>query len=190
MTKDKFWEIIDRVNSRVDVNNRTAIIIETKKELSKLPIEEIMAWEAIMREYVSISNTNDLWCACAVMNTYSFDDEFEYFRDWLISQGKNVYMDAIHNPDSLVNVNVGKDETDFESYSFITYEVLEEKNKRNNSKKVAERKLSDEIMDEIYSDIPKISNKARDMRPRTIVKTVPKLCKKYAYEHDMMSISI
>ena len=32
MTKDKFWEIIDRVNSRVDVNNRTAIIIETKKE--------------------------------------------------------------------------------------------------------------------------------------------------------------
>ena len=67
---------------------------------------------------------------------------------------------------------------------------LEEKNKRNNSKKVVKRKLSDEIMDEIYSDIPKISNKAKDIKPRTIIATVPELCKKYDFEHEMISISI
>ena len=55
---------------------------------------------------------------------------------------------------------------------------------------MVKRKLSDEIMDEIYSDIPKISNKAKDIKPRTIIATVPELCKKYDFEHEMISISI
>jgi len=40
------------------------------------------------------------------------DDGFEYFRCWLISQGKDVFENALRNPDSLVKAFAKLKQTD------------------------------------------------------------------------------
>ena len=40
-----------------------------------------------------------------VINGGCSDDGFDYFRGWLIAQGKSVFMKALENPDSLAKLD-------------------------------------------------------------------------------------
>lgn len=52
------------------------------------------------------------------MNGGCADDGFEYFRNWIISRGKDVYDQAKANPDTLISQkNNGEDDMfEFESF--------------------------------------------------------------------------
>jgi Protein of unknown function (DUF4240) len=61
-----------------------------------------------------ISYLANLWGTAFLMNGGASDDGFDYFRGWLISQGRKVFEAALENPDSLSDV-IDKDaEADFE----------------------------------------------------------------------------
>jgi hypothetical protein len=45
-----------------------------------------------------------LWAAAYLINGGCSDDGFDYFRGWLLAQGKTVFFAAIANPDSLAEV--------------------------------------------------------------------------------------
>jgi hypothetical protein len=47
------------------------------------------------------------------MNGGCSDDGFDYFRGWLISQGRTVFEAALENPDSLADVVPDDAEADF-----------------------------------------------------------------------------
>lgn len=59
-----------------------------------------------------------MWCAGYLMNGGCADDGFEYFRNWIISRGKDVYDQAKANPDTLISQkNNGEDDMfEFESF--------------------------------------------------------------------------
>ena len=40
------------------------------------------------------------------MNGGCSDDGFQYFRNWIISRGKEVYYAAKENPDNLINRHI------------------------------------------------------------------------------------
>ncbi len=46
----------------------------------------------------------ELWAAADVIGGGCSDDGFDYFREWLILQGKDVVMGAVMNPDSLADL--------------------------------------------------------------------------------------
>jgi Protein of unknown function (DUF4240) len=48
------------------------------------------------------------------MNGSASDDGFDYFRGWLISQGRKIFEAALENPDSLADVIDEEAEADFE----------------------------------------------------------------------------
>ncbi|MEV0472611.1 DUF4240 domain-containing protein, partial [Streptomyces prunicolor] len=48
--------------------------------------------------------TWDLWGAAWVLLGGASDDSFDYFRCWLIGQGREVYEGAVHDPDSLADL--------------------------------------------------------------------------------------
>lgn len=185
MNKEKFWSIIDKVNSKVDKNDRESILTETKKELGKLSVKEILDWEAIKNIYLRISDTKALWCACAVINTYCMDDEFEYFRAWLISQGKEVFMTAIKEPDLLANIEVEKDEADFESYNYIAYDVLEAKIKDEAFGMNTRNRLSKEVIEDIYCEVIKNMEKTSTCNIKDANKIVPNLYRKFNIDFSM-----
>jgi hypothetical protein len=48
--------------------------------------------------------TWDLWGAAWVLLDGASDDAFDFFRCWLIGQGREVFEGALHDPDSLAEL--------------------------------------------------------------------------------------
>src|ERR1700731_1618466 len=63
------------------------------------------SFEAAFRRYLNMAYTWDLWGAASVIHGGCSDDGFEYFRRWLVLRGRDVYEDALADPDSLAQLN-------------------------------------------------------------------------------------
>jgi hypothetical protein len=109
MTLDEFWDHI-RATKRKDPDAHQERLV---KRLAKLPVEEILDfgnWWWIVRCEAYSWN---LWGAAYIINGGCSDDGFDYFRNWLVLQGRDVFQKAVTNPDSLADV-VDPDESDVE----------------------------------------------------------------------------
>lgn len=131
MTKDEFWEHI-RASRRLDPDEHAERLAV---RLAKLPTKDILAfgrwWDTLHRK----SYTWKLWGAAYLINGGCSDDGFDYFRDWLLLQGRPTYEAALRNPDSLADVLKGEGEVEaecnpaYDAYSAATgrgdyYEAL------------------------------------------------------------------
>src|SRR5207244_1156324 len=76
-------------------------------------------WEQMARSYQW-----SLWAGAYVLNGGCSDDSFDYFRGWLIAQGRAVFEDALGDPDTLVDVVIpGQDITECESMLSVAYDA-------------------------------------------------------------------
>lgn len=66
----------------------------------KIPLESIVDLYKHFYYYKNLSYTHEVWAAVYIMNGGCSDDCFSYFRNWLIFQGKQVFMKALKDPDS------------------------------------------------------------------------------------------
>lgn len=122
MNKETFWQIIDNArNSGIDPNDQTAMLNATEKELLNYPSQEIAAWHRIQYFYHKIAYRRDLWAACTATKSHDTDDGFIDFRSWLISQGREVYLRALHDPDSLADLDFPEGVADFEAFGYVAH---------------------------------------------------------------------
>lgn len=119
MDKDIFWKIIDEVNSEVDHNNQEAIIDATEEKLMKISSNDIVDWHNIKATYMDLAYRNNLWAACAATRSHYTDDGFIDFRSWLVSRGKEVYMNALNDPDTLADIDIPEGSANFEKYGYV-----------------------------------------------------------------------
>jgi hypothetical protein len=112
MDANKFWSIIDQ--ARKKAGHWEEMILPLMEVLAELDVPEIMTWTQIFYEYQQLSYKNKLWAAAYVINGGCSDDGFDYFRAWLTAQGKDVFMAALHDPDSLADVEDCEDDVEFE----------------------------------------------------------------------------
>lgn len=101
MTSDQFWQTIARGKESVDDFFEMHSVIS--ENLAQMPDEEILAYNENFNKLMQDSNRWDLFAAATVIGGGCSDDEFEYFRGWLISMGQKFYEDAIQNPDNIAN---------------------------------------------------------------------------------------
>jgi Protein of unknown function (DUF4240) len=71
--------------------------------LSALPREEIVAAERVLSGLLADSYQILLWAAAYLINGGCSDDGFEYFRCWLIAQGRHVFERSLADPDALAD---------------------------------------------------------------------------------------
>jgi hypothetical protein len=71
--------------------------------LSTRPAEEIAAFAQPVWDLLAASYRWDLWAAAYLINGGASDDGFEYFRGWLIAQGRDVFERSVADPDSLAD---------------------------------------------------------------------------------------
>lgn len=121
MSEDQFWELIE--NSAADdpqdqLDNLTAL-------LSDLTVEEILGFDYQLDKHLEDSYNPELWAAAHIVCGGCSDDSFDYFRAWLISKGKNVYENALLNPDSLLGVLNEMNDNDFPENEEILYAALD-----------------------------------------------------------------
>lgn len=127
MDKEIFWKLIHEVNLETDRNDKTAVLKAMEEKLMCLPVSDIVDWYSIMQVYHDLAYRYDLWAACAATYSHSTDDGFIDFRSWLISQGKEIYTNAVNNPDSLADAAFPAGSADFEAYGSVAYAAYEKK---------------------------------------------------------------
>ena len=109
-----FWEIIEQTKINVGFGDGSeedydAFKMDLINRLAKLELPEIIKWGNIFTEYHKLSYKRKLWAAAYIFGSGGCsDDWFEYFRDWLIVQGKSIFMNALKDPDSLAEVEETK----------------------------------------------------------------------------------
>ncbi len=84
MAHDQFWDHI-RATRRRDPHEHAERLVA---RLAKRPTDEIVAFGRVWYELRAAAYTNALWGAAYVMNGGCSDDGFEYFRNWLLLQGR------------------------------------------------------------------------------------------------------
>jgi hypothetical protein len=132
MGKEQFWQIID--DARNKSGGKDAMLETIVKSLTKLDEPDIIRGKQIFNEYQDHAYKNKLWAAATIINNGCSDDGFLDFRSWLISQGKEVYLNALAAPDSLANVQAIQDfgakvqrmGTDYSNYydDFASFESI------------------------------------------------------------------
>ena len=100
MTYDQFWQIIADA-CQYDPSSAEEWGVRLIEELSRLPADNIVAWNYIFDEVAARAYRTDLLAAAYLINGGASDDGFCYFRCWLIGMGRNIHNNAINDPDSL-----------------------------------------------------------------------------------------
>lgn len=104
MTKESFWDLISDMKAACG-QNMDASCTWMEEKLIELGPEQAQAFHDIFHGYQYLADQYGLWSAASVMNENGCsDDGFTYFRAWLIAQGKETYLAALANPDSLADV--------------------------------------------------------------------------------------
>jgi hypothetical protein len=127
MSEDQFWAII--ASTTAYESDPDAQLAALHAALSRLSVEQVLAYEATFDQLMRRSYSWDLWGAAYLINGGASDDGFEYFRCWLISRGREVFERSVADPDSLADI-VPMDATDgldFELFAYVAREVWGEK---------------------------------------------------------------
>ena len=127
MNIEKFWALIDSVNSQVDCNDKDSVLSVTKAKLCLLSSSEIVEWYKLYEAIHKDAYRDALWNACSQCGIHDSDDGFYYFRAWLISRGREVFTSVLANPNSLSDYVSDPESAEFELYSYISWQAYAEK---------------------------------------------------------------
>ena len=162
MNKEQFWKIIDTVNLSFSGKDQELRLRQMVESLLCLPLDEIMDWHLILTEYKNAAYRNDLWAASAALGAHCPDDGFIDFRSWLISRGKEVYMNAMQNPDSLATVPLEGEDLNFEQFGYVAHYAYDKKvlsidptSKDTLLNALDNHSLAPQIIEDIHTELPK-----------------------------------
>jgi Protein of unknown function (DUF4240) len=100
MDIDAFWSLIE--NARGD-GEQSGHVKRVQEALMQCTPDQIVAFDKLMYQLEAESYTWELWGAAYIINGGCSDDGFDYFRGWLILQGKDLFEAAITEPDNLAD---------------------------------------------------------------------------------------
>ena len=107
MDMQQFWKLIEDARRQVpDPADGEEVAARAAALLSAYPREEIVAAEQVLGELMAWSYRTPLWAAAYVINGGCSNDGFDYFRGWLILQGREVFEHVVADPDALADLPV------------------------------------------------------------------------------------
>lgn len=123
MDTGQFWRLIQDARARVaSPADGEAVAALAAARLSAFPREEIVSAQRALSGLMAASYRNRLWAAAYLINGGCSDDGFEYFRGWLITQGRDVFERSVADPDSLADLPVcGRRERDWLECEEVLY---------------------------------------------------------------------
>ncbi len=122
MMEEEFWGLIAKAGQA----GAEAFSDTLSQELERMSAPEIMEFHLSLRKKMVLAYRWDLWAAAYLIMDGCSDDSFEYFRAWLITQGKTVFEKALKDPDTLSEIEIDED-PDQEDLLYLAPEAYEEK---------------------------------------------------------------
>ena len=99
MEEDRFWAIVDSV--RHGVRNSTEISEALTAALTDLSTDELVSFDQHWHAAYQRADTWAVWASSVLLFGSMGDDGFMDFRNWLISQGRVAFDNAVRDPDTL-----------------------------------------------------------------------------------------
>jgi len=107
MNTQQFWQLVEAARDQApNPNDGEEVARRATSLLATRPAEEIVAAQQVLWNLMADSYTNPLWAAAYVVNGGCSDDGFDYFRGWLIAQGREVFERIVADPDALAEMPV------------------------------------------------------------------------------------
>lgn len=118
ITEEQFWELLDLARTKGEDQEEQLEWLTS--HLSKRTVHEIVAFDTHLHRNIKSSYTSQLWAAAYIIMGGCSDDCFDYFRGWLLFQGKETYEACIQNPERLLPVLESLEENDFPQIEELT----------------------------------------------------------------------
>src|SRR5688572_18949602 len=122
MQEAEFWSCVQAAKVAAGTNTE-ARVNALARQLDSLDPESVQAFQRQYDQMVKRANRWDLWGAAYLMSGGCSDDCFRYFRDWLISEGRETYERALSDPDTLAEFP-RRDYFDLESFGYVARKVF------------------------------------------------------------------
>ncbi len=139
MNRDEFWNVIEDSKRGSDFDAQMASL---RKQLSSYATSDVIDFDQHLYTLLAESYGWNLWGAAYLINGGCSDDGFDYFRGWLIAQGRRWFEKASADPDSLADFPGLEENAELEEIWNIGNRIHEEK-------------TGHRIPSEIYRSIPR-----------------------------------
>lgn len=126
MPEESFWQIVKMTKDKSKNNYQIQCQLLTDY-LSGLSGKEIIQFDRTFTLLMAKSYSFRLWEPAYSLNGGCSDDAFEYFRSWLIAQGKNKFYWTIKYPRLLLFVGVKELIENYEGIAYCAYEAYQQK---------------------------------------------------------------
>lgn len=126
MNEEVFWLIINEAKVHSGKNYRRQCYI-LSDYLDKLSAEEIVQYDRTFKFLMAQTYSFRLWEAAYALNGGCSDDTFDYFRSWLIGQGRDKFYWTLKNPRLLFLTGVKDAIENYEGLAYCAAEAYEKK---------------------------------------------------------------
>ena len=177
MSKDTFWALIQEAKAACG-QDMGAMEDCLRDRLVSMGPAASKDFHDFLHAYEDLADQYGLWDAASVIKEYGCsDDGFIDFRAWLIAQGKDIYMNALKDPDTLADVEPYGG-CCFECLSYVgdyAYKQLTGCSAYDEMEPDRMEKLRDELRkDIVYKDDIQYPGD-----PKDLPQFLPRLCEKY-----------
>ncbi|KJK59146.1 DUF4240 domain-containing protein [Saccharothrix sp. ST-888] len=103
MYETDFWQLIDETRDAADgdPDDQAEALVE---RLVQLTPDDVLDFARLFEARFQRAYRTDVWAAAHLMLGGASEDTFDYFRCWLIGQGREVFEGALHQPDDLAEL--------------------------------------------------------------------------------------
>ena len=161
MTEDLFWQLIDE--SRKETESCSEQIESLIEKLEQFNATQIKKFQKILFENLARLNHWDIWALAYIARNGCSDDEFDYFRAWVISQGKKVFDFALKDVNKAAKF-IGDEDQQCEGLLYAAEEAYE--NKSDSSLTIGSTK---------------VKIKGQEWNEDNLKQRYPELCKRFGF---------
>lgn len=161
MDESLFWQIIE------EAKNNTDSVMERPGELTSLlekyTATSIKKFSSLFQNKLDLLYRQDVWAIAYIALGGCSDDGFEYFRCWLISEGKSIFDAIIADPESVIELS--EQPLELEAMLYATDEAYERRANKVLPPRSAKR----------------VNLAGKEWTEEELPKLFPKACKKFGW---------
>ena len=156
MTETLFWELIEQ--SREETASDSEFLDVLKDKLEAMSAVEIKKFQKILLEQTNELEHWDIWALAYIIRKGCGDDAFDYFKAWVISNGKDIF-ESVKNMQIDKFKNLFEEDPQFEEFMYVAQEAYTNKKyedmpiPRIKSQEIQGKKWDEESICESYSKL-------------------------------------
>jgi len=161
--ENTFWELIKE--TREEIEDTSEFTDRLRDKLESMSAVEIKKFQKLLLQKMEELNHWDIWALAYIVRGGCGDDEFDYFKAWVVSKGKEVFESIKNMQMDHLKKLFENEEPQLEAFMYVAQEAYE-------------RKKYDVMPTPRVKSIP---IQGKEWSEENICKSYPELCQMFNY---------